>query len=68
MVHTTYTLLNLVRTIEQILGLPAVNQLDLAATPMFDAFTDTANLTPYTAFRGARLRPGARGRAAGCRS
>jgi len=47
-VHTYYSQLNLVRTIEQILGLPAMNQLDLAATPMYDAFTDTPNRTPYT--------------------
>ena len=46
-VHDYYSQLNLVRTIEQMLGLPAMNQLDLAATPMFDAFTDTPNMTPY---------------------
>jgi len=49
LVHTSYNQLNLVRTIEQILGLPAMNSLDLAATPMFDAFTNTANNTPYKA-------------------
>jgi hypothetical protein len=45
--HTYYSQLNLVRTIEQVLGLPAMNQLDLAATPMFNAFTNKANPTPY---------------------
>jgi len=45
--HTYYSQLNLVRTIEQILGLPAMNQLDLAATPMFNAFTNKATAAPY---------------------
>ena len=49
LVHTSYNQLNLVRTIEQILGLPAMNSLDLAATPMFDAFTNTPNYTPFKA-------------------
>lgn len=40
-----------VRTIEQILGLPPMNQLDLAAEPIRSAFTDTPDLTPYTAIR-----------------
>jgi YVTN family beta-propeller protein len=48
-VHDYYSQLNMVRTIEQILGLPPMNQLDLAATPMYDAFTNTPDLTPYTA-------------------
>ena len=48
-VHTYYSQLNLMRTIEQILGLPPMNQMDLAAGPMTDAFTNTPDLTPYTA-------------------
>ncbi len=44
-----YTQLNVTRTIEQILGLPPMNQLDLAAEPMYDAFTDKPDLTPYDA-------------------
>lgn len=48
-VHTTYTQLNVVRTAEQILGLPPMNQLDLAAQPMYDTFTNTPDFTPYTA-------------------
>ncbi|CAL8979940.1 hypothetical protein CELL_03356 [Cellulomonas sp. T2.31MG-18] len=48
-VHTYYTQLNVMRTIEQILGLPPMNQEDLTAEPMFDAFTDKPDLTPYTA-------------------
>lgn len=45
---TFYTQINMDRTIEQILGLPPMNQFDLAAAPMFTAFTDTPNLAPYT--------------------
>jgi YVTN family beta-propeller protein len=44
-----YTQLNVVKTIEQILGMSPMNQEDLAAEPMFDAFTTKPNLTPYTA-------------------
>jgi YVTN family beta-propeller protein len=50
MVDSTFTTqVGVVRTIEQILGLPPMNQMDLAADPMREAFTDTADLTPYTA-------------------
>nr|WP_229748466.1 alkaline phosphatase family protein [Arthrobacter liuii] len=48
-VNNYYTQLNIVRTIEQILALPPMTQMDLAAQPMFDAFTDKADTTPYTA-------------------
>ncbi len=48
-VDTFYSQLNVMRTIEQILGLPPMNQQDLTAEPMFDAFTDKPDLTPYTA-------------------
>ena len=37
--NTTYTQLNLVKTIEQILAIAPMNQEDRAAVPMFDAFT-----------------------------
>ncbi|MEO3939274.1 hypothetical protein V3N99_21375 [Dermatophilaceae bacterium Soc4.6] len=37
------------RTIEQILGLPPMTQMDLAAQPMFDAFTNKPHFAPYTA-------------------
>jgi hypothetical protein len=47
-VHDYYTQVNVMRTIEQILGLPPMNQMDLTATPMRDAFTNTPNLRPYT--------------------
>lgn len=48
-VNNYYTQLNIVRTIEQILALPPMTQMDLAAQPMFDAFTNKADTTPYTA-------------------
>ena len=37
----------MVKTIEQILGLRPMNQMDRAAVPMFSAFTDQANFAPY---------------------
>jgi YVTN family beta-propeller protein len=43
-----YTQVNVVKTIEQILGAQPMNQMDQAAVPMYDAFTNTPNLTPYT--------------------
>lgn len=48
-VHDFYTQLNVVRTIEQILALPPMTQLDLAAVPMFSAFTDHPDESTYTA-------------------
>jgi hypothetical protein len=42
-----YSQVNLVRTIKQILGLPPMNQFDLAATPMFSCFDDTYDLSPF---------------------
>ncbi|HKD42268.1 MAG TPA: alkaline phosphatase family protein, partial [Myxococcaceae bacterium] len=44
-----YTIVNMYRTIEQILGLAPLNQFDLAAEPMFTSFTGRPDLTPYTA-------------------
>lgn len=46
-IHTTYTAENINRTIENILGLKPLTQFDLVASPMFDAFQDTADLTPF---------------------
>ncbi|MCI0334839.1 MAG: beta-propeller fold lactonase family protein [Planctomycetes bacterium] len=48
-VSTQYNTTSILRTIEQILGLPPMNQFDASATPMFDCFTDTPNLASYTA-------------------
>jgi hypothetical protein len=42
-----YTQLNMVRTIEQILGIQPMNQEDRAAMPMFDAFTNRPDFRPY---------------------
>ena len=46
---TFYTTINMYRTIEQILGLPPSNQFDLAAEPMFSAFTSNPNFATYQA-------------------
>jgi DNA-binding beta-propeller fold protein YncE len=46
---TCYNQTGMVKTIELILGLPPMNQLDLSATPMKACFQDKADLTPYTA-------------------
>src|SRR5581483_9654798 len=48
-VHTQYNQTSIVRTIELILGLPPMNQLDATATPMFDCFTSVPDFTPYAA-------------------
>jgi len=48
-VSTQYNTTSLLRTIEQILGLPPMNQFDATATPMFDCFTSTPDLTPFDA-------------------
>ncbi|MDV9175844.1 bifunctional YncE family protein/alkaline phosphatase family protein [Streptomyces sp. W16] len=44
-----YSQITMVRTIEQILGIHPMNQLDSAATPMYGAFTNKADDTPFTA-------------------
>jgi YVTN family beta-propeller protein len=46
--HTNYAQPGMVKTIELILGLPPMNQLDLAATPMRGCFQDAPDVTPYT--------------------
>lgn len=46
-VSTQYNHTSLVRTIELILGLPPMNQMDATATPMFDCFTNTPDLTAF---------------------
>jgi YVTN family beta-propeller protein len=49
--HTYYTQVNMTRTIEQILGLPPMNQYDLVASPMTTAFVKgdapEENFKPY---------------------
>jgi hypothetical protein len=46
---TMYTTTSMLRTMELILGVPPLTQHDAGAMPMFESFTDTATLTPYTA-------------------
>ena len=49
--HTYYTQVNMTRTIEQILGLPPMNQFDLVASPMRTAFVNgeppKSNFEPF---------------------
>jgi hypothetical protein len=45
--NTNYNQTGMVKTIELILGLPPMNQLDLSATPMRNCFQAQADLTPY---------------------
>jgi YVTN family beta-propeller protein len=47
--HTNYNQPSMVRTIEQILGLPPMNIMDATASPMFDCFTQSADFKPYIA-------------------
>ncbi len=53
--HTYYTQVNMTRTIEQILGLPPMNQFDLVASPMRTAFVQgdapVDNFKPWTHVR-----------------
>ncbi|HLI83688.1 MAG TPA: bifunctional YncE family protein/alkaline phosphatase family protein [Bryobacteraceae bacterium] len=50
--HTYYSQVNMTRTIEQILGLPPMNQFDLVASPMRTVFTlgmpPAENFAPWT--------------------
>lgn len=48
-VKTQYNTTSILRTIEQILGLPPMNQFDATAAPMFDCFTNTPDFTPFVA-------------------
>jgi YVTN family beta-propeller protein len=49
--HTYYTQVNMTRTIEQILGLPPMNQFDLVASPMATVFVQgtppKSNFAPF---------------------
>lgn len=48
-VHSRYNQPSVIRTIEQILGIPPMNIQDAIAPLMFDCFIDKLNLAPYTA-------------------
>jgi YVTN family beta-propeller protein len=45
--HTMYSTTSLLRTIELILGLTPMSQYDAAATPMWNCFSNKADLTPF---------------------
>ncbi|MGE5294981.1 MAG: bifunctional YncE family protein/alkaline phosphatase family protein, partial [Solirubrobacterales bacterium] len=46
-VSTQYNTTSILRTMELMLGLPPMNQIDATATPMCDCFTETPDLAPY---------------------
>ncbi len=46
--NTMYSTVSLIRTMELILGLDPLSQFDAAARPMFNSFTDQADLGAYT--------------------
>lgn len=48
-VSTQYNTTSILRTMELILGLPPMNQIDATATPMSDCFHDAPDLSPYVA-------------------
>jgi YVTN family beta-propeller protein len=47
--HTNYNQTGMVKTIELLLGLPPMNQLDLSATPMRNCFQSEPDQMPYKA-------------------
>jgi hypothetical protein len=48
---TLYNQLSVVRSIEELLGLPPMNKYDASALPMRSIFTTAADATPYTALK-----------------
>jgi YVTN family beta-propeller protein len=44
---TMYTTSGMLRTMELIVGLPPMSQYDAAATPMYNSFTNQADLAPF---------------------
>ena len=54
-VHTNYNQTGMVRTIEQILGIPPMNVIDATALPLFDCFT--SGKSPYTYTHVANIIP-----------
>jgi hypothetical protein len=46
-VRTAYNQTSMLRTIEQILGLPPMNTIDATAKPMFDCFNDQPATVPF---------------------
>jgi hypothetical protein len=50
-IHTAYNQPSMIRTIEQILGLPPMNIQDAIAKPMVDCFNETPDYTPYVSVK-----------------
>jgi YVTN family beta-propeller protein len=48
-ISTYYSQINMVRTMENILGIPPMNQLDLNSEPMVDCFSSIPDFAPYKA-------------------
>src|ERR1051326_2287469 len=48
-ISVNYNQTSIIRTMELILGLPPMNQMDATATPMFACFTNKPDLTPFEA-------------------
>jgi len=48
-VHGMYSTSGVLRTMELILGLPPMSQYDAAAMPLYDCFTNKADITPFVA-------------------
>src|SRR6185312_14285753 len=46
---TMYTTVSMLRTMELLLGIPPLTQHDAAATPMYNSFAATPDLSGYTA-------------------
>jgi hypothetical protein len=46
--HTMYTTSGVLRTIELILGIQPMSQYDAGATPMYNAFNGTPNVSPFS--------------------
>jgi hypothetical protein len=47
-VGTSYSQLSLLHTMELILGLPPMNQMDASASAMFDCFSPEPDFTPFS--------------------
>jgi DNA-binding beta-propeller fold protein YncE len=54
-VSTRYTTVNVIRTIEDLLGIDYIGMTDANAKPMAENFTRQADLTPYTAILPGNL-------------
>ncbi len=50
-ISTDYNQTSMIRTMEQILGLPPMNIEDATATPMFDVFSNEADYSAYTTLK-----------------